>query len=136
MPVLCYASLGMADDPYHLERFIAAQSGGVYERALAELRAGRKQSHWIWFIFPQARELGRSHTAKYYGLSGPAEAAAFAAHPLLGARLRQCVAAIRHHLQAGLGAEAILGDIDALKFTSSMAIFALATADPEFVFES
>jgi uncharacterized protein (DUF1810 family) len=125
----------MADDPFHLQRFLEAQSGGVYEQALAELRAGRKQSHWIWFIFPQSRDLGRSETAKYYGLSGVEEAAAFAAHPLLGARLRQCVAAIRPHLDAGASTEEILGQVDALKFASSMAIFALATAEPEFSFD-
>ena len=131
----CYTMPRMADDPFHLQRFIAAQSDGVYEQALAELRAGRKQSHWIWFIFPQARDLGRSETAKFYGLSGVEEAAAFAAHPLLGARLRQCVAAIRPHLEAGIDAETILGDIDALKFASSMAIFSLATGQPEFAVE-
>lgn len=124
-----------AYDPFNLGRFVEAQSGGVFERALAELKAGRKQSHWMWFIFPQDRNLGRSQTAKYYGLSGPAEAAAFAAHPLLGARLRQCLAAIRPHLEAGVSADAILGEIDALKFASSMAIFALATAEPEFAFD-
>lgn len=125
----------MAGDPFHLRRFIEAQSGGVYEQALAELNDGRKQGHWIWFIFPQARDLGRSETAKYYGLSGVEEAAAFAAHPLLGARLRQCVAAIRSHLDAGVSAQAILGEIDALKFESSMAIFSLATAGPEFLLD-
>ena len=124
-----------AYDPFNLGRFVEAQSGGVFERALAELKAGRKQSHWMWFIFPQDRNLGRSQTAKYYGLSGPAEAAAFAAHPLLGARLRQCLAAVRPHLEAGVSADAILGEIDALKFASSMAIFALATAEPEFAFD-
>jgi len=122
----------MADDPFHLQRFITAQSGGVFEQALAELKAGRKQSHWIWFIFPQARDLGRSETAKFYGLSGVEEAAAYAAHPVLGARLRQCLAAIRPHLDAGINAAAILGEVDALKFASSMAIFALATGEPEF----
>ena len=122
----------MADDPFHLRRFVSAQSGGVYEQALAELKAGRKQSHWIWFIFPQARDLGRSETAKFYGLSGVEEAAAYAAHALLGARLRQCLAAIRPHLDAGVSPEAILGEVDALKFASSMAIFALATGDREF----
>jgi uncharacterized protein (DUF1810 family) len=125
----------MADDPFHLRRFVEAQSGGVYEQALTELRAGRKQSHWIWFIFPQARDLGRSETARYYGLSGVEEAAAFAAHPLLGARLRQCVVAIRSHLEAGVSAQAILGETDALKFASSMAFFALATSGPEFRFD-
>lgn len=134
-PIVCYRARHMADDPFHLRRFVEAQSNGVYEQALAELRAGRKQSHWIWFIFPQARDLGRSETAKFYGLSGVEEAAAFAAHPLLGARLRQSAAAIRSHLEAGVSAQAILGEIDALKFASSMAIFARATSEPEFLFD-
>ena len=117
-----------ASDPFNLERFISAQSG-VYERALAELRSGRKQSHWMWFIFPQHRDLGRSSTAKFYGLNGIEEAAAYAAHPLLGARLRECCAAILPHLESGVTAESILGPIDALKLGSSMEIFAEAVPD-------
>ena len=115
-------------DPYNLERFVEAQAGGVFEQALAELEAGEKRSHWMWFIFPQHRDLGRSGTAKFFGLAGIDEAAACAAHPLLGARLRQCCAAILPHLQAGKSAAAILGDIDAMKLRSSMEIF--AEADP------
>lgn len=115
----------MTDDPFNLARFVEAQAGGVYEQALAELEAGEKRGHWMWFIFPQHRDLGRSEMAKYYGLSGPEEAAAFAAHPLLGARLRQCLAAIRRHLDAGRSAEAILGPVDAMKLKSSMEIFGL-----------
>ena len=117
-----------ASDPFNLERFISAQSG-VYERALAELRSGRKQSHWMWFIFPQHRDLGRSSTAKFYGLNGIEEAAAYAAHPLLGARLRECCAAILPHLESGVTAESILGPSDALKLGSSMEIFAEAVPD-------
>lgn len=113
-----------AGDPFNLQRFVAAQDGGVYEQALAELRRGHKASHWMWFIFPQHRDLGRSSTAKYYGLSGLEEAAAYAAHPLLGARLRECCSAILPHLEKGTKAEAILGPIDALKLRSSMEIFA------------
>jgi uncharacterized protein (DUF1810 family) len=71
-------------DPFNLGRFVDAQAGGVYERALAELQSGEKRGHWIWFIFPQHRDLGRSDTAKFYGLSGPQEAAAYLNHPLLG----------------------------------------------------
>jgi uncharacterized protein (DUF1810 family) len=112
-----------AGDPFDLQRFVAAQDGGVYEQALDELRQGRKQSHWMWFIFPQHRSLGRSATATYYGLSGTEEAAAFASHPLLGERLLACCAAILPHLEAGIGAEAILGPVDALKLASSMDIF-------------
>lgn len=118
----------MADDPFELDRFAAAQAGGVYEQALAELRAGSKQSHWMWFIFPQHRDLGRSATAKYFGLSGIDEAQAFAAHPLLGERLRECCRAILPHLSKK-PAEAILGPIDALKLRSSMQIFGQAVLD-------
>jgi uncharacterized protein (DUF1810 family) len=100
----------------------------VYEQALAELEAGRKHSHWMWFIFPQHRDLGRSATAKYYGLSGADEARAYLQHPLLGERLRACCRAILPHLQRE-PAEAILGPIDALKLRSSMEIFSAADAD-------
>jgi uncharacterized protein (DUF1810 family) len=115
-------------DPFELARFVAAQSGGVYEQALAELEAGRKQSHWMWFIFPQHRDLGRSGTAKFYGLSGIEEARAFAAHPILGERFRQCCRAILPHLHE-VRADAIRGPIDALKIRSSMKIFSEAVPD-------
>ena len=115
----------MTDDPFNLDRFVAAQAGGVYQHALVELHAGRKQSHWMWFIFPQHRDLGRSATVRYYGLSGVEEARAYAAHPLLGERLRDCARAILPHLSTS-SPEEILGAIDALKLRSSMAIFAEA----------
>lgn len=115
-----------AADPFDLDRFVEAQAGGVYERALAELRAGEKRSHWMWFIFPQARDLGRSSTALFYGLSGVEEARAYAAHPLLGARLRECAAAVLDHL-GDKSAQAILGQVDAMKLMSSMEVFAEAT---------
>ena len=118
----------MADGPFNLDRFVAAQAGGVYQRALAELQAGRKRSHWMWFIFPQHRDLGRSQTARFYGLSGIDEARAYAAHPLLGERLRACCRAILPHLAID-GAEAILGPVDALKLKSSIAIFSEAVPD-------
>lgn len=113
----------MADDPFDLDRFVAAQAGGVYEQALAELEAGRKRSHWMWFIFPQHRSLGRSPTAKFYGLSGVEEARAYAGHPTLGARLRACCRAILPHLATNRP-EDIFGPVDALKLRSSMEIFA------------
>lgn len=113
------------DDPYLLDRFIEAQQGGVFERALAELRAGRKTTHWMWFIFPQHGDLGRSATAKYYGLSGIDEAAAYAAHPILGERLKKCCRALLPHLERE-PPEAILGTIDALKLRSSMRLFSEA----------
>lgn len=112
----------MSADPFNLDRFVHAQSGGIFEQALAELTAGRKTSHWMWFIFPQHRNLGRSATAKFYGLSGVDEARAYLAHPLLGERLRACCRAILPHLLQE-PAEAILGPIDALKLRSSMEIF-------------
>ena len=115
----------MTGDPFDLDRFVRAQSDGVYEQALDELNAGRKASHWMWFIFPQHRDLGRSGTAKFYGLSGLEEAAAYANHRLLGERLRRCCGAILPHLEAG-PAEGILGPIDAMKLRSSMEIFAEA----------
>ena len=107
---------------------MAAQAGGVFEQALAELHAGRKHSHWMWFIFPQHRDLGRSATAKFYGLGGLDEARAFLAHPLLADRLRACCEAVLPHLRLG-PAEDILGPVDALKLRSSMEIF--AGADPD-----
>ena len=115
-------------DPFNLDRFCEAQADGVYEQALAELRDGHKQSHWMWFIFPQHRELGRSSTAKFFGLAGVEEARAYAAHPRLGKRLRDCARAVLPHL-ATTRPEAILGPVDALKLRSSMEIFAEAVPD-------
>ena len=117
------------DDPFNLQRFVDAQGGGVYEQALAELQAGKKRGHWMWFIFPQHVDLGRSPTAKYYGLSGVEEAQAYLDHPLLGPRLVACCDAILPHLLNGTAARDILGDIDALKIGSSMEIF--LRAQPE-----
>lgn len=112
-----------AVDPFDLRRFVEAQAS-TYDAALRELKAGCKTSHWMWFIFPQLRGLGFSAASRFYGLSGPDEAAAYLAHPLLGARLRECVAAI-----LGCGdsvADDILGVTDAMKFRSSMTLFAQA----------
>lgn len=115
-------------DPFNLARFVEAQADGVFEQALAELEAGQKRSHWMWFIFPQHRDLGRSGTAKFYGLSSVEEAQAYADHPMLGSRLRACCAAILPHLKSGMTAEAIMGGVDAMKLRSSMQIF--VEADP------
>ncbi|URD60267.1 DUF1810 domain-containing protein [Sphingomonas sp. KRR8] len=112
-------------DPFDLQRFVDAQAGGVFERALGEIRAGRKESHWMWFIFPQHRDLGRSPTAKHYGLSGPGEARAYLAHSLLGPRYREAVAAVSEQLAAGRSLEAIFGQLDAMKYRSSLEIFGL-----------
>jgi len=108
---------------FNLQRFVDAQAGGVYERALSEIRAGEKRSHWMWFIFPQHRDLGRSPTAKLYGLSGKEEAQAYLEHPVLGPRYRESVAAVRTWVEKGKSLEAIFGELDAMKFRSSVEIF-------------
>jgi uncharacterized protein (DUF1810 family) len=109
-----------------LERFVAAQDG-VYDGALAEIGAGRKRSHWMWFIFPQLAGLGSSPTAQRYAIAGPAEARAYLEHPVLGPRLRECAeAALRHDRSA----EEIFGYPDDLKLRSSMTLFARAADDP------
>jgi len=112
-----------------LKRFIEAQSG-VFDTALAELQAGRKTSHWMWFIFPQLRGLGRSETARFYGIADLAEARAYLAHPVLGPRLAACTGALLPH--AGTPPERIMGGIDALKLRSSMTLFETAGGGPEF----
>jgi uncharacterized protein (DUF1810 family) len=111
-----------------LERFITAQdSGGIYQRAVAELRNGRKTSHWMWFIFPQIAGLGHSAMAQAYAISDLAEARAYLAHPILGPRLIECAEILA--AQRGLSAEQIFGGIDAMKLRSSMTLF--AHADPK-----
>ncbi|MBO9534056.1 MAG: DUF1810 domain-containing protein [Solirubrobacteraceae bacterium] len=111
-----------------LERFVEAQDeGGVYDRALDELRAGRKQSHWMWFVFPQLRGLGSSPMAQRFAIADLAEARAFAAHPVLGARLRECCDAVE--ADGSSDAVAIFGSIDALKFRSSLTLFLRAAPD-------
>lgn len=112
-----------------LDRFILAQQGH-YEQALAELKAGRKTSHWIWFVLPQLRGLGRSAMANEYGLNGRAEAEAYLAHPLLGERLRECVRTMLEH--RGSTAVGILGDIDAMKFRSCLTLFDALSTEPLF----
>lgn len=123
----------MIDDPFDLDRFVAGQADGVYEAALSELRSGAKRTHWMWFVFPQHRHLGRSPTAKHYGLSGIKEARAYASHPVLGPRLRECAAAALPHVRTQ-GAVAVMGPVDALKLASSMEIFIEAGADEGGVF--
>ena len=112
---------------FDLARFVAAQED-IYKQALAELRAGRKQSHWMWFVFPQIAGLGHSPMAVRYAIASAEEARAYLAHPLLGARLRECVAAMLAH--RGQRPEAILGGIDALKFRSSLTLFEAVADDP------
>jgi uncharacterized protein (DUF1810 family) len=116
------------DDPYDLARFVAAQdAGGTYERAVAELRAGRKTSHWMWFVFPQIAGLGQSPTSQWYSISSLDEARAYLHHPVLGQRLREC-ARILTALD-DRDAERIFGAVDALKLRSSMTLFRLADPD-------
>ena len=117
-------------DPFKLQRFVEAQDG-VYEGALAELRAGRKRGHWIWFILPQLRGLGRSAMAEYYGIAGLEEATAYLAHPLLGPRLRDCVEAVLSHAKTS-SAEEMLGPVDAMKLRSCLTLFAEAGGDDVF----
>lgn len=120
-----------AADPHHLQRFVDAQQG-VIDQALAELCAGSKQGHWMWFVFPQLAELGRSATAKFYGLASLDEARAFLAHPLLGRRLREAGNALLR--RAGeRSAEEILGPVDAMKLRSSLTLF--DRVEPNGVFE-
>jgi uncharacterized protein (DUF1810 family) len=115
-------------DPFDLARFVAAQDAdGTYARALAELRAGRKTSHWMWFVFPQIAGLGRSPTAVRYAISGLPEARAYLAHPLLGPRLVEASRALTE--LTGRSAVDVLGGIDALKLRSSMTLFAAAAPE-------
>jgi len=112
-----------------LERFVRAQDErGTYDRALAELRAGRKTSHWMWFVFPQVAGLGQSPTAQAYAIADLAEARAYVHHDVLGPRLRECCRALLD-LDDDLTAERVLGGIDAMKLRSSMTLFALADPD-------
>ncbi len=120
----------MTGEAYDLERFVAAQAP-VFDAALSELRAGRKRSHWMWFIFPQLRGLGHSPTAQFYGIASLDEARAYYAHKLLGQRLLLCTKTV-------LGSEApslhaLLGSPDDLKFGSCMTLFeAAAPGQPIF----
>jgi uncharacterized protein (DUF1810 family) len=114
----------------NVERFVAAQDDGVYGRALAELRAGQKRGHWMWFVFPQIAGLGRSETARLYAIESLAEARAYLAHPLLGPRLIECTEAMLA-LAGQRSAESILGAIDAMKFRSSLTLFESATTSGE-----
>ncbi len=114
-----------AQGPFDLERFLRAQDQN-YAEALAELRSGRKRTHWSWYVFPQLSGLGSSAMSVRYAISGLPEATAYLAHPVLGPRLLECVDAMNQH--AGTRAAAILGDIDAVKFHSCVTLFAQVSA--------
>jgi uncharacterized protein (DUF1810 family) len=120
------------DDPHDLQRFVAAQdAGGTYRRATAELRNGRKESHWMWFIFPQIAGLGYSPASRTYAISSVEEARAYLAHPVLGTRLIECAAILADGPDRT--AEQIFGEVDALKLRSSMTLF-MHAADGEPAF--
>jgi uncharacterized protein (DUF1810 family) len=116
----------MATDRFNLQRFVDAQAT-VYQQVLSELRAGRKTSHWIWFIFPQIEGLGYSPMAQRFAISGREEAAAYLQHPVLGPRLDECTQLVNQH--AGADIVDIFGDVDAMKFRSSMTLFAKVAED-------
>src|ERR1700710_3035138 len=116
------------EDPFDLHRFVQAQNnGGTYRAALAELRTGRKRSHWMWFVFPQVAGLGSSPMAQQYAISGREEAQAYAAHPVLGPRLVECAQALLDLDDDD--PESVLGGIDAVKLRSSMTLFAEAVPE-------
>src|SRR5713226_5518969 len=115
-------------DRSNLERFVTAQAP-VFETVLAELRAGRKRTHWMWFVFPQLSGLGRSSTARFYGIGSIDEARAYLAHPVLGPRLDLCARIVLASESPCL--HAIFGSPDDLKFRSCMTLFSLAADDPD-----
>jgi uncharacterized protein (DUF1810 family) len=121
----------LEDDPFNLRRFVEAQTT-TFETALAELRAGRKRSHWMWFVFPQLRGLGRSPTAEFYGIGSADEARAYLAHADLGPRLERATRAVLS--TSGLSAHTIFGTPDDLKFRSSMTLFAFVSPAPGNLF--
>jgi uncharacterized protein (DUF1810 family) len=113
-------------DPFDLQRFVDAQEP-VFAVAVAELRAGRKRTHWMWFVFPQLRALGRSATAVRFGISSRKEAAAYLEHEVLGPRLRTCAQVLT--ALGATSAERVMGAVDAMKLRSSMTLFAAVTED-------
>ena len=118
------------DDPHNLERFVAAQAGS-YDVALAEIRRGAKRSHWMWFISPQIAGLGRSDMARRFAIRSLDEARDYLAHPILGARLRESVAAFQD--LTGTTVDAVFGAIDAVKLRSSLTLFKEAGGGPLFL---
>ena len=118
----------LSDDALTLDRFVEAQQDS-YPVALSELRQGRKQSHWMWFIFPQLRGLGRSEMSHFYGIADLDEATRYLAHPVLGPRLVECAGAVLTH--RGRPAEAIMGPVDAGKLRSSATLFGAVGGAPD-----
>ena len=120
------------DDPYYLQRFVIAQDrDGTYDRAVDELRRGSKETHWMWFVFPQIAGLGQSATSKQFAISSLDEAKAYSTHAVLGPRLIECVDLVLRTPDAS--PDQIFGEIDALKLHSSMTLFLRAAPDePRF----
>ena len=126
-PVIAPISrMPMMGDSFNLARFVEAQAGD-YERALSEIRAGRKRSHWMWYVFPQFEGLGNSPTSRHYAIRSPEEAAAYLAHPVLGTRLLECAAAALK-IQ-GRSALEIFGSPDDMKLRSCATLFAYVSPD-------
>jgi uncharacterized protein (DUF1810 family) len=121
----------MTADPFDLHRFVTAQAP-IFDRAVAELEAGRKRTHWMWFVFPQLRALGHSHRAHVYGIGSLDEARAYFAHGLLGPRLIRCTMVVLQNHAPSL--HALFGSPDDLKFRSSMTLFEAAAPAGETVF--
>jgi len=119
----------MSEDPFDLARFLKAQAS-TYREALAEIRSGHKRSHWMWFIFPQFTGLGHSPMAQLYAIGSIAEARAYLADPVLGARYRECVASLQ--ALPATTAERVFGGIDAMKLKSSLTLFDQAGPEPLF----
>ncbi len=116
------------DDEYDLSRFLTAQdSGGTYDQAVAELRRGRKVSHWMWFVFPQIAGLGQTPASRWFAISSLDEARAYLAHPVLGPRLAECARIVAE--TEGRSAEQIFGGLDAQKLRSSVTLFRRAAPD-------
>jgi uncharacterized protein (DUF1810 family) len=115
-------------DPFSLARFVVAQDdNGTYERAVEELRQGRKRTHWMWFVFPQIHGLGHSSTARRFALSSPAEARAYLRHPVLGPRLLECTGIVAQTTERT--AEEVFGPVDTMKLHSSMTLFMRAAPE-------
>jgi len=120
--------MSFLNDPHDLQRFVDAQNP-VYEKVLAELRNGRKETHWMWFIFPQLRGLGQSRMATLFGVTSREEAEEYLRHPVLGPRLRECTGLV--NLVEGRSIHQIFGSPDDLKFRSSMSLFASIASDDQ-----
>lgn len=115
-----------SSDPFDLKRFVEAQ-GATYAAALGEIRKGRKTTHWIWFVFPQVRGIGFSEMSRRYAIQSLAEAKAYLAHPVLGHRYRECVAALQD--LPATSAQQVFGEVDAAKLRSSLTLFLSAAPD-------